>query len=75
MIGKLNEDDVGAPITVTVPILTNTKPLKNGDLLVLQKEPARAKQPTATTWKVQELKRAKNPRETSSGPPAKKQAT
>ena len=75
VIGKLNEDDVGAPITVTVPILTNTKPLKNGDLLVLQKEPAKAKQPTATTWKVQELKRAKNPRETSSGPPAKKQAT
>ena len=75
VIGKLNEDDVGAPITVTVPILTNTKPLKNGDLLVLQKEPVQAKPPTATTWKAQELKRERSSKATSSGPPAKKQAT
>ena len=76
MLGKLNDTDVGGTITVTVPILTNTKPLKNGEILFLQKEPVpkQSKKPV-TTWKSEASKRQNSSGATSSEPPAKKQAT
>ena len=76
VLGKLDDEDVGGTITVTVPILTNTKPLKNGELLLLQKEPVQKQSKKAvTTWKSEAMKRQNSSGATSSEPPAKKQAT
>ena len=74
VLGKLDDEDVGGTITVTVPILTNTKPLKNGDLVFLEKEPVvKRKDPAVDTWRTELKKKISGA--TSSEPPAKKQAT